>query len=151
MKEKISYLYRQDPYKKKRSRKYKKRKLDQFLKKFDSNNSDSESSDDEFDEDCDYDEDVSHKDNKIYFKCNITGETVEKLIKKIDLLNDKFDKLKKHKMIKNAEPNPIYLHITSYGGSLLATFRAIDAIKRSKIPIYTVIDGYAASGATLMS
>jgi ATP-dependent protease ClpP protease subunit len=48
-------------------------------------------------------------------------------------------------------PPPIKLHINSYGGSVFAGLAAVDYIKNSKIPIHTVIDGCAASAATLMS
>ena len=46
---------------------------------------------------------------------------------------------------------PIKLHIQSYGGSLLDTLYIVDIIKGSPIPIYTYVDGYAASAATLIS
>lgn len=46
---------------------------------------------------------------------------------------------------------PIHLHIQSYGGSLLHTFYIMDLIKMLKTPVYTYIDGFAASAATLMS
>ena len=49
------------------------------------------------------------------------------------------------------EPPPIILHINSYGGSVFAGLSAVDYIKSSKIPVTTVIDGCAASAATLMS
>ena len=49
------------------------------------------------------------------------------------------------------EPPPIKLHINSYGGSVFAGLSAVDYIINSKIPIHTVIDGCAASAATLMS
>ena len=49
------------------------------------------------------------------------------------------------------EPPPIMLHINSYGGSVFAGLSAVDYIKNSKIPVHTVIDGCAASAATLMS
>ncbi len=45
----------------------------------------------------------------------------------------------------------INLHIQSEGGELVPTFHVIDTIKRSRIPIYTYIDGFAASAATLIS
>jgi ATP-dependent protease ClpP protease subunit len=48
--------------------------------------------------------------------------------------------------------NPVIkLHITSYGGSVIAALSAIDCIQESKVPIHTIIDGYAASAATLIS
>lgn len=94
---------------------------------------------------------VFAKDNKIYFRATVSESSVEKLIKLIDEKNKEYDDFINNNLIKNAEPNPLYLHITSYGGCLLSGFRAIDAIKRSKLPIYTVVDGHAASAATLMS
>ena len=145
----ITLVYNKKPYK----RRNKKRKFEDLFKKFGEKLDHSEESENDSDEENDYlDEDVTYKDNRIYFKTNITGDSIDKLIKIIESRNRKFKKyLTNNKMIKTAEPNPLYLHITSYGGDLLATFRAIDAIKRSEIPIYTIVDGYAASGATLMS
>lgn len=90
-------------------------------------------------------------DNRIYFRGNVTEEKIEKLIEIINKKNKKIADYKKDLLVQDVIPKPIYLHITSYGGDLLAAFRAIDAIQRSKIPIYTVVDGHAASAATLMS
>lgn len=94
---------------------------------------------------------VYAKENRIYFRCNVSNSSVDKLVGLIDDKNKKLQDLRRNSMIQNVEPKPLYLHITSYGGDLLACFRAIDAIKRSEIPIYTVVDGHAASAGTLMS
>lgn len=94
---------------------------------------------------------VTENDNHIYFRSSVSNASVDKLV---DILNDKnkeFKLLKNDALIKSVEPKPLYLFITSYGGSLFAGFRAIDAIMRSDIPVYTVVDGHAASAATLMS
>ncbi len=48
-------------------------------------------------------------------------------------------------------PPPIELHIQSTGGSFMASLAAIDAIKGSKVPVHSYIEGYAASAATLLS
>ena len=48
-------------------------------------------------------------------------------------------------------PPPIKLHINSYGGSVFAGLAAVDYIKNSKVPVHSIIDGCAASAATLMS
>lgn len=97
-------------------------------------------------------DEVFARDDKIYFRASVSESSVEKLIKLIDEKNKEFeDFIKDNDLVKNAEPNPLYLHITSYGGCLLSGFRAVDAIKRSKLPIYTIVDGHAASAATLMS
>ena len=49
------------------------------------------------------------------------------------------------------DPPPIKLHINSYGGSVFAGLSAVDYIQGSKIPVHSIIDGCAASAATLMS
>lgn len=154
----INYLYKNHSYGKldRRSKKniQKKRRLEELFKNIDPNNNDDSDSEGDGDIDEDefqYDNDVSCKDNRIFFKTIVSQNTVEKLIKIIEAKVRKYKKVSTHKMIKSAEPNPLYLHITSYGGDLLAGFRAVDAIKRSEIPIYTIVDGYAASAATLMS
>ena len=50
----------------------------------------------------------------------------------------------------NVQPKPIYLHITTVGGSVSAAFRLIDNIKFSKIPVYTVVEGYAYSAGSMI-
>ena len=49
------------------------------------------------------------------------------------------------------DPIPIYLHISSFGGSVFAAFTAIDVILACQVDIITVIDGASASAGTLMS
>lgn len=97
------------------------------------------------------DKSVSVDGNNIYFHAKVCDESVAKLITIINNKNNEFKKILKHDSIKKAKPNNLWLHITSYGGGLHACFRAIDAILNSEIPIYTVVDGYAASAGTLMS
>ena len=46
---------------------------------------------------------------------------------------------------------PLRLYINSYGGSVFAGFSSVDYILNSKVPIHTIIDGCAASAATIMS
>lgn len=46
---------------------------------------------------------------------------------------------------------PIELRIHSYGGYITDAFAAADAIRGCKLPVHTVIEGGAASAATLMS
>jgi ATP-dependent Clp protease protease subunit len=54
--------------------------------------------------------------------------------------------------IKNdIDPPPIKLHLTTYGGLVYAAFSVIACIKSSKVPVHTIIDGYAASAGTLIS
>jgi ATP-dependent protease ClpP protease subunit len=94
---------------------------------------------------------VVYNDNTIYFRSKVSAESVATLIHIIEKKNKDFEELQNNPLVKSIKPEPLYLHITSYGGCLFSGFRAVDAIQRSVIPIYTVIDGPAASAATLMS
>jgi ATP-dependent Clp protease protease subunit len=59
--------------------------------------------------------------------------------------------LLKHSIEYDCPPPNIYLHINSYGGDLLAAFSTVDVIKNSRIPIVSIVEGNAASAATIMS
>ena len=90
--------------------------------------------------------DFSH--NRIYFYSGVSRPKILKLNKGIYNLN--VSMLSKTGPLEY-DPPPIKLHINSYGGSVFAGLSAVDYIINSKIPIHTVIDGCAASAATLMS
>jgi len=90
--------------------------------------------------------------DKIYFYSSVNSNSIYRLVRLIRKINkDYVNKLSKVVDSKNVKFEPIYLHIQSYGGSVLASMDAIDAILTSRIPIYTVIDGYAASAGTMIS
>lgn len=46
---------------------------------------------------------------------------------------------------------PIYLHLTTNGGSIHAAFSVVDCIKTLGFPVYTIVDGFVASAGTLIS
>ena len=68
-----------------------------------------------------------------------------------DNLNNKLSNLSKRASLGTFIPKPIYLHITTNGGDLLAGFFGYDKIKGSKIPIRTIIEGCVASAGSLLS
>lgn len=86
--------------------------------------------------------------NNIYFYGAVSESSTLQLKTKLEELNMHLQTMSVH---YNIEPPPIHLHIQSYGGSLLHTFYIMDVIKLLKTPVYTYIDGFAASAATLMS
>lgn len=88
-------------------------------------------------------------DNNIYFNDDITMETMNKLTKEIRNVGNKL-LLMQTKMGLEVVP-PIKLHITSYGGSIHAAYKCINCIKNSKVPVHTIVDGFAASAGTLIS
>ena len=89
--------------------------------------------------------------NHIWFNDDIENENINKLIKIINAKNFIFNQKEKEIYFGKIEPFPIYLHINSYGGSMTDALAAVDCIKNSKIPIYTIIEGNAASAATFLS
>jgi ATP-dependent protease ClpP protease subunit len=95
--------------------------------------------------------DVYMIDNHLYFKTEVSRETIEKLNKELLIYTRKYDMLKEIHKGYDITPKPIYLHITSDGGDLFAGFHAVDIIKNNKIPIYTVVEGAAISAASLMA
>jgi ATP-dependent Clp endopeptidase proteolytic subunit ClpP len=87
--------------------------------------------------------------NRIYFYADIDREKALKLNKTIDTLNNEF--LVKAQTMRMKEPPEIYIYMNSFGGSIIDAFSILDAVLYSKVPINTVIDGCAASAATLIS
>lgn len=88
--------------------------------------------------------------NHIYFRCDVTMERVNKLCNLIEEYNREQETLRSELTTMIVIPKPIYLHITSYGGDLLGGLLAFDYIKNSKIPIYTIAEGYTVSSGANM-
>ena len=88
--------------------------------------------------------------NHIYFNDDITDESAFALNKELRHLENKL----RHDSINygtELENVPIYLHITTNGGSIYAAFSIIDCIQGLRVPVYTVCDGFVASAGTLIS
>lgn len=88
--------------------------------------------------------------NHIYFRCGVTMSKVNTLCNLIEEYNREQDILRSEFTTGIFIPKPIYLHITSWGGDLLGGFLAYDYIKNSKIPVYTIAEGYAVSSGANM-
>ena len=86
--------------------------------------------------------------NHIYFYSPVNQESCLQLNRKINDLNKE---LLQHAIEYETEPPNIYLHINSHGGCLFSAFSTIDTIMNSKIPIVSIIEGCAASAATIIS
>jgi len=92
---------------------------------------------------------VSVAHNKIYFYSGVTRQDNLVLNK---LLNSTGNKLKNTQQVLQLPESPkIHLHINSYGGSVFAGFGSVDYIRNCKVPVVSIIDGCAASAATIMS
>ena len=87
--------------------------------------------------------------NRIYFYSEVNRPKVLSMNK--SLHNIGVSMQNRANILGMSDPGHIYLHINSYGGSVFAGMAATDYILSSKVPVVTVIDGCAASAATLMS
>ena len=78
--------------------------------------------------------------NHIYFYSDVDTKPIKQLNQAINALN---------------EPGKCYpeiwIHINSYGGDVYDALAAVDTIQASPTPIVTIIEGIAASAATLIS
>lgn len=112
-----------------------------------------EESDDE--DDGDKEELVWRNGNDIFFYADVNAKNIGKLNKFIFEINKKNVEnfVLPFKNTLNIEPNypPIYLHIKSNGGCVDSALSSVDLIKTSLSPVYTIIEGYAASAATMLS
>jgi ATP-dependent protease ClpP protease subunit len=97
------------------------------------------------------DNDVYSEKNHIYFKTDVTEESINKLAHEIRNVNNKIKSLVNKESYGIFTPNPIILHITTRGGDLLSGFFGYDVVKNSKIPIHTIIEGSVASAGSLLS
>jgi ATP-dependent Clp endopeptidase proteolytic subunit ClpP len=87
-------------------------------------------------------------DNRIYFYSDIEREQILTLNKRLrELSND----LVIRQINEESNDQKIFLHINSAGGDVFMGFSAMDEILKSKIPVYTIIDGCCASSATFLS
>ena len=87
--------------------------------------------------------------NHVYFRETVTIKSINQLCALIDDINNDYKDCCNHEY-GYIIPKPVYLHICTMGGDLLAGFMAYDYIRNSNIPIYTVSEGRTVSAGTLM-
>ena len=96
----------------------------------------------------DYGEHITVTDNHIYFYGDVTTSNCLKLNTSIRDINKKLKGLRDDYDLTHLR---IFLHVNSYGGSVFAALSTIDTILTSEVPIISIIEGCAASAATLIS
>ncbi len=98
-----------------------------------------------------HDDDVYLEENHLYFKTDVNSDSVNKMCSLIRKYSRSIKELQTHAKIATIDPKPLYVHLTTYGGDLYQGFLGYDYIKGSKVPIYTVVEGFNASAGTIMS
>ena len=94
------------------------------------------------------DDHVHSIDNHIYFYSSVTKKSMFDLNKEIRYVSQKMQDVGNKYDIP---PPPIKLHINSNGGSIFAAMSCIDTIITSPVEIHSIVEGAAASAATLIS
>lgn len=92
--------------------------------------------------------DTKVENNHIYFYEDVSQKSALNLnIKLKDLEQRLLDKNYKHSLHQEY----IYLHICSMGGCVFSAFSIIDTIQNLQVPVVSIIEGNAASAATMIS
>ena len=91
---------------------------------------------------------VKHTNNRVYFYTYVDDKTI---LKFQEALETAAANVLTYAYNNRSKPAPVYIHINSGGGSLFGGFAAMDAIARCAAPTVSVVEGRAASAATLMS
>ena len=86
--------------------------------------------------------------NHIYFNSCIDSDSAFNINKELRNMEQRLKTTSNYLGIK---PLPIYLHLTTNGGSIHSAFCIIDCMNSISLPIYTIVDGYVASAGTLIS
>jgi ATP-dependent Clp endopeptidase proteolytic subunit ClpP len=86
--------------------------------------------------------------NRIYFYSSIQRRKIMVLNKTLRELSTD---IRHSATILESPPASIFLHINSHGGDLFTGLAAVDEIIKCDVPITSIVDGCAASAATLMS
>jgi len=91
---------------------------------------------------------IESKGNRIYYYTEVSrGKNLSLNMKIHEMSQDLLDRASRLQV----DPGKINLHINSYGGSVFAGFSSVDYIINSRVPIVSIIEGCAASAATIMS
>ena len=101
---------------------------------------------------------VKYVNNHIYFYSSVTKKTCLELNMLINKLSNEIinkaiteNRLNLTESLFGLKNNPLYLHINSSGGEVMAALSSVDTIRNNKIPIVSIIEGEACSAATLIS
>ena len=101
-------------------------------------------------EESDDSNELEENSNDIFFYTSVSKKSILDLNKKIHSLRSEFQVIKCGYNYSDFNPS-INLHINSNGGSLLDCFASLDLLNKEQFPVTSIVEGSAASAATLMS
>ena len=113
-----------------------------------SNSKQNGDNDSDSDSDSDDESKIVREKNHVYFYSQVSRKSIFKLNV---LLRDAARFVHITCFDLNIKNIPIYLHINSLVGSLYNSYAAVDTIKNLRVPVYSIIEGCAASAGTIIS
>ena len=136
----------------------KKRKLSQMTGSTDTNDTSTdllkllfEAKGDDVAEDLLHDENiVTRKHNQIHFYADVNKKTCHRLIQLLEDANDELAETDRKYGSKNSK-NKIFLFFNSDGGCVHSALSVVDRILQSEYEIVSIVEGVAASAATIIS
>lgn len=90
--------------------------------------------------------------NHIYFYSYVDTDRTLALIKSVRKLDHELRNEFMTRDLPDTHPmTPIWLHVQSGGGGLFAGLAVADQLRQIKSPLYSIVEGYCGSAATLIS
>lgn len=91
-------------------------------------------------------------DNHVYFYASVDSDRCLALIRTIRELDAKLRNEHASRSLPDDHPlTPIWLHVNSYGGYVFDGLSLADQLKKIETPVYSIVEGCAASAATLIT
>lgn len=94
---------------------------------------------------------VETVDNHIYFYADVDSDRCLALIRAVREADTKLRAEHLSRGLDGEPMTPIWIHVHSYGGSLFAALSLADQLTMIKSPLYAIVEGIAASAATLIA
>lgn len=94
---------------------------------------------------------VEAVDNHVYFYSQVNSDRCLDLIRTIRQIDGTLRNERISRNTPDEHATPIWLHINSGGGSLFDGLAVADQLKSISTPIYSIVEGYSASAATIIS
>jgi len=94
---------------------------------------------------------VETVDNHIYFYADVDSDRCLALIRAVRETDSRLRTEHISRGLDGEPMTPIWIHVHSYGGSLFAALSLADQLTMIKSPIYAIVEGIAASAATLIA
>ena len=97
-----------------------------------------------------HDDDIYREFNHIYFRTEVTTESIDTLLRLVREFEEEIRTLKTDPYSKYFSEPELFIHITTNGGCLYSSLMCYDTLKSKSYKIITIAEGYVASGGTIM-